>query len=193
MNIIADRSQEGGLSTVGYDDDGAYVPPGMEFPIIQNGVFMNYQSAIGQAQLIGQKASNGCAFADSWSAFPIQRMPNVSLQPGSHKKCSLHDLFADVRKQGIYVVGNGSWSIDQQRHDFQFGGQLFYEIKNGKLEPHAEGCRLPGAARWSFGIQWTVSVTKAPIFSVARQIAARVSMSKRPRFHMARFPHASGK
>ena len=66
----------------------------------------------------------------SWS-FPIQRMPNVSLAPNP-KKCSLDDLISDV-KRGIYIVGNGSWSIDQQRHNFQFGGQLFYEIKNGKL------------------------------------------------------------
>jgi len=130
MNVIADRSQEGGLSTVGYDDDGVR-SVGTEFPIIKDGIFVNYQTAIGQAQLIGQKRSNGCAFADNWSSFPIQRMPNVSLQPNP-KKCSLHDLFAGV-KQGIYIVGNGSWSIDQQRHNFQFGGQLFYEIKNGKL------------------------------------------------------------
>ncbi len=111
----------------------ASAPPVPNFPIIQNGLFVNYQSAIGQAQLIGQKRSNGCAFAESWSAFPIQRMPNVSLQPNP-KTCSLDDLFADV-KRGIYIVGNGSWSIDQQRHNFQFGGQLFYEIRNGKLGP----------------------------------------------------------
>jgi len=130
MHVVADRSQEGGLSTVGYDDDGVR-SAGAEFDIIKDGIFVNYQMAIGQAQLIGQPRSNGCAFADSWSSFPIQRMPNVSLQPNP-KKCSLQDLFANV-KRGIYIVGNGSWSIDQQRHNFQFGGQLFYEIKNGKL------------------------------------------------------------
>lgn len=130
MNIQADRSQEGGLSTVGYDDDGVR-SIGAEFPIIKDGMFVNYQMAIGQAQLIGEKTSNGCAFADSYTAFPIQRMPNVSLQPNP-KTCSLDDLFSGV-KRGIYIMGNGSWSIDQQRHNFQFGGQLFYEIKNGKL------------------------------------------------------------
>jgi len=130
MNIVADRSQEGGLSTVGYDDDGVR-SVGAEFPIIKDGVFVNYQMAIGQAQLIGRTMSNGCAFADSWSSFPIQRMPNVSLVPNPNK-CSLDDLISDV-KRGIYIMGNGSWSIDQQRHNFQFGGQLFYEIRNGKL------------------------------------------------------------
>lgn len=132
MNIVADRSQEGGLSTVGYDDDGVR-SVGAEFPIIKDGLFVNYQMAIGQAQLIGQKMSNGCAFADSWATFPIQRMPNVSLVPNPNT-CSLNDLISDV-KRGIYIMGNGSWSIDQQRHNFQFGGQLFYEIKNGKLGP----------------------------------------------------------
>jgi TldD protein len=141
MNIVADRSQEGGLSTVGYDDDGVR-SVGAEFPIIQDGIFVNYQMAIGQAQLIGQKTSNGCAFADSWSTFPIQRMPNVSLQPNP-KTCSLDDLIADV-KRGIYIVGNGSWSIDQQRHNFQFGGQLFYEIKKRQARPDAARRRLPG-------------------------------------------------
>ena len=132
MNIVADRFQEGGLSTIGYDDDGVQsVPEG--FHIIKDGLFVNYQMAIGQAQLIGQQQSNGCAFADSFTSFPIQRMPNVSLQPNP-KTCSLDDLFADV-KNGIYIKGTGSWSIDQQRHNFQFGGQLFYEIKDGKLGP----------------------------------------------------------
>ena len=129
MNVTADRSQEGGLATVGYDDDGVR-SVGAEFPIIENGVFRNYQMAIGQAALIGRERSNGCAYGDSPTSFPIQRMPNVSLQPNP-KPVSLDDLFVDV-EDGIYVVGNGSWSIDQQRYNFQFGGQLFYEIKHGK-------------------------------------------------------------
>jgi TldD protein len=128
MNVMADRTQEGGLATVAYDDDGVR---SVEFPIIKDGLFVNYQMAIGQAQLIGRQQSNGCAFAEDWGAFPIQRMPNVSLQPNP-QACKLDDLIADV-KQGLYIVGSGSWSIDQQRHNFQFGGQLFYEIRNGKL------------------------------------------------------------
>ncbi len=87
--------------------------------------------AIGQAHLIGEKASNGCAYADGPESFPLQRMPNISLQPNP-QPTSLNDLIGGV-DNGIYIVGNGSWSIDQQRRNFQFGGQLFYEIKNGKL------------------------------------------------------------
>ena len=129
VTIMADRSQHGGLATIGYDDDGVR-SIGAEFPIIRNGVFANYQMALGQAALIGRQQSNGCAFGESPTAFPIQRMPNISLQPNP-RPTSLDDLFADV-KDGLYVVGNGSWSIDQQRYNFQFTGQLFYEIKNGK-------------------------------------------------------------
>jgi TldD protein len=129
MNVTADRSQPGGLATTAFDDDGVRCA-GAEFPIIADGIFQNYQMAIGQAALIGRDRSNGCAYADSPTAFPMQRMPNVSLEPNP-QPTSLEDLFAGV-EDGIYVVGEGSWSIDQQRYNFQFGGQLFYEIKNGK-------------------------------------------------------------
>jgi TldD protein len=129
MTVMADRSQAGALSTVGYDDDGVR-SIGAEFPIIKDGVFENYQMAMGQAALIGRDRSNGCAYADNPASFPIQRMPNISLQPNP-KPTSLDDLIAGV-EDGIYVVGDGSFSIDQQRYNFQFSGQLFYEIKNGK-------------------------------------------------------------
>jgi TldD protein len=129
MNVTAERTQAGGLATVGYDDDGVRAD-GAGFPIVRDGVFENYQMAIGQAALIGRERSNGCAFGDSPIAFPMQRMPNISLVPNP-KPTSLDDLFAGV-DDGIYVVGSGSWSIDQQRYNFQFSGQLFYEIKNGK-------------------------------------------------------------
>jgi TldD protein len=130
VNIVGDRTQKGGLSTVAYDDDGVKTK-GAEFHIIRNGRFENYQMSVGLAQHIGRKRSNGCAFADSWDKFPIQRMPNISLQPGK-KRVSIDDLFADI-KDGIYIMGDSSFSIDQQRYNFQFTGQVFWEIKNGKL------------------------------------------------------------
>ncbi len=132
MTVIGDRSQQGGLATVRYDDDGIRTE-GAEFPIIENGVFRNYQMAMAQAQLIGRARSNGCAYAGAPTAFPIQRMPNISLQPGP-KETSLADLIAGVER-GILISGAGSWSIDQQRDNFQFGGQLFWEITDGKLGP----------------------------------------------------------
>lgn len=130
MTVVADRTQPGALATIGYDDDGAPAEAA-DFAIIENGVFRNYQMALGQAHLIGLSRSNGCAYADSPTAFPIQRMPNISLKPNP-AQCSLDDLVGGV-ENGVYVVGAGSWSIDQQRDNFQFGGQLFFEIKNGKL------------------------------------------------------------
>lgn len=130
ITIVGERTQPGGLATIGYDDDGVRTA-GAEFDIIRKGRFQNYQMAVGQAKQIGRKRSNGCSFADSWDKFPLQRMPNISLRPGP-KRVSVEELIADI-KDGIYIQGNGSWSIDQQRYNFQFGGQVFYEIKNGKV------------------------------------------------------------
>jgi len=132
LTVIGERSQDEGLATVAFDDDGVQTG-GREFPIIENGVFQNYQMAMGQAQLIGRDHSNGCAYCASGMDFPIQRMPNISLQPNP-EACSLDDLIGGVER-GVYINGAGSWSIDQQRDNFQFSGQLFYEIRNGKLGP----------------------------------------------------------
>jgi TldD protein len=132
MTVMADRSQAGGLATIGYDDDGVRTK-GAEFPIVEKGIFRNYQMALGQAQLIGRQRSNGCAYADAPTRFPIQRMPNISLQPGADDT-SLADLIAGVDR-GIFISGAGSWSIDQQRDNFQFGGQVFWEIRHGRLGP----------------------------------------------------------
>ncbi len=128
INIKGDRTQKDGLATRGFDDDGVMT---MEWDIIKNGKFVGYQTTREMAKFIGESASNGCAYADSWDHFPIQRMPNVSLQPGK-KKLSLNDLIADT-EDGIFIKGTGSWSIDMQRYNFQFTGQEFWEIKNGKI------------------------------------------------------------
>jgi TldD protein len=131
VTIRADRTADNGLSTVGYDDDGVKTA-GREFAIVDRGVFRNFQMALGQAALIGRESSNGCAYADSFDAFPLQRMPNISLQPGSDASVTVKDLISGV-EDGIYIEGNGSWSIDQQRYNFQFTGQVFHRIRNGKL------------------------------------------------------------
>jgi TldD protein len=55
-------------------------------------------------------------------------MPNVWLAPG---KATLDELIAGV-EDGVLIEGLGSWSIDQQRYNFQFGGNAFWEIKGGK-------------------------------------------------------------
>jgi len=128
VNIKGDRTQTDCLATRGYDDDGVKTT---EWDIIKNGRFVGYQTTREMAKFANEKASNGCAYADSWEHFPIQRMPNVSLQPGKNK-LSLQDLISGT-DDGIYIIGDGSWSIDMQRYNFQFGGQEFWEIKNGKI------------------------------------------------------------
>lgn len=128
VNIVADKTQVGSLGAVGYDDEGVKCG---KWDIIKDGILVNYQTIRDQAHILGLDASQGCCYADNWSSVQFQRMPNISLQPGTEKK-SVDDLIKGVEK-GIYIIGDGSFSIDQQRYNFQFGGQLFYEIKNGKI------------------------------------------------------------
>ncbi|MGH9369647.1 MAG: TldD/PmbA family protein [Thermoanaerobaculia bacterium] len=128
VNFVADRTQRNALATCGYDDDG--VPAG-EWDLVKEGVFVDYQTTREQAAWIGQDRSDGCAYADSWSSVPFQRMPNVSLRPGK-ENLTLEELIADTR-EGIFIEGNASYSIDQQRYNFQFSGELFWEIKDGRI------------------------------------------------------------
>ena len=128
VNIVADRTQPHFLNTVGYDDEGV---PGKEWELIKNGTLINYQATRDQVHMLGQKQSHGCCHADSWNSAQFQRMPNVSLRAGK-EKLNVHDMIKKV-ENGIYILGRGSYSIDQQRYNFQFGGQVFYEIKNGKI------------------------------------------------------------
>lgn len=128
VNIVADKTQVGSLGAVGYDDEGVQCG---KWDLIKDGILVNYQTIRDQAHILGLNASQGCCYADNWSSVQFQRMPNVSLQPGKEKR-SVDDLIKGVEK-GIYIIGDGSFSIDQQRYNFQFGGQLFYEIKNGKI------------------------------------------------------------
>jgi TldD protein len=128
VNIVADKTQVGSLGAVGYDDEGVKCG---QWDIIKDGILVNYQVIRDQAHILGLPASQGCCYADNWSSVQFQRMSNISLQPGKDRK-TVDDLIKGVEK-GIYIVGDGSFSIDQQRYNFQFGGQLFYEIKNGKI------------------------------------------------------------
>ena len=127
LTFYADKTTPGGLATCGYDDDG--VATG-RWNLVERGVFVGYQTTREQAGWIGEKASRGTCYADSYASFPFQRMPNVSLAPHAHER-SIDELIAGV-DDGLLIEGRGSWSIDQQRLNFQFGGQVFWEIKHGK-------------------------------------------------------------
>lgn len=128
VNFFADKTTPGSLGAVGYDDEGV---PSKRWDIIKDGVLVNYQATRDQVHLIDQNESHGCSYADSWSSVQFQRMPNVSLAAGK-APLTPDEMIKDVKK-GIYILGRGSYSIDQQRYNFQFGGQLFFEIKNGKI------------------------------------------------------------
>ncbi|MCE2995410.1 MAG: TldD/PmbA family protein [Cyclobacteriaceae bacterium] len=129
VNIVADKTQIGSLGNVGYDDEGVKCK---SWDLIKDGVLVNYQAIRDQVNIIDQKESHGCCYSQSWSDVQFQRMANVSLQPG--KQPLTPDQMVSGIEKGIYIVKDGSFSIDQQRYNFQFGGVLFFEIKNGKIE-----------------------------------------------------------
>jgi TldD protein len=131
MNVTGDRTQPNGLATIGYDDEGVQT---QSWDIVRDGVLVGYQLDRSMAHMhpeLNDGRSNGCAYADSPGHIPIQRMANVSLQPAADGP-STDELIGRVER-GIYVVGDKSWSIDMQRYNFQFTGQRFYRIEDGKL------------------------------------------------------------
>ncbi|MGB6512742.1 MAG: TldD/PmbA family protein [Mycobacterium sp.] len=129
MNVTADRTVEFGLASIGYDDEGVAA---QSWDLVRDGIFVGYQLDRVFAPRLGQTRSNGCSYADSPHHVPIQRMANVSLQP-SPEDLSTADLIARI-DDGIYIVGDRSWSIDMQRYNFQFTGQRFYRIRDGRLD-----------------------------------------------------------
>jgi TldD protein len=128
LQVTGDRTVEHGLATIGYDDEGTQT---QEWDLVRDGVLVGYQLDRRMAPVLGLDRSNGCAFADSPGHIPIQRMANVSIKPAADD-VSTDDLIGDVER-GIYVVGDKSWSIDMQRYNFQFTGQRFYRIENGRI------------------------------------------------------------
>ena len=136
MNVVGDREQHGSLGAIGWDDEG--VKP-TKFDIIKGGVFVDYQTTREQAPMLADYykrvgkpvKSYGCSYAQSWADVQFQRMPNVSIQPGKNDY-TWEDMISQMDK-GIAIIGDGSFSIDQQRYNGQFAGQVFYEVKGGKI------------------------------------------------------------
>ncbi len=125
VNITAESLRHLGLGTFGWDDEGI---PAQSTPIVKEGLFVGYLMSRETASLLG-KVSNGCMRASGWNRAPLIRMTNVSLEAGSW---DLDDMIADT-DQGIFMDTNRSWSIDDKRYNFQFGTEIGYEIKHGKL------------------------------------------------------------
>ncbi|WP_027501354.1 TldD/PmbA family protein [Rhodococcus sp. UNC363MFTsu5.1] len=130
MHVTADRTEDHGLASIGYDDDGV---GSQRWDLVRGGTLVGYQLDRVFAPRLGLERSNGCSYADSPHHVPIQRMANVSLQPDPEHDTSTEELISRV-EDGIYVVGDKSWSIDMQRYNFQFTGQRFFRIRNGVLD-----------------------------------------------------------
>nr|MDQ3068291.1 TldD/PmbA family protein [Acidobacteriota bacterium] len=128
FNVTADRNIPGGMGTVGYDDDGVKT---QEWPIVRDGILVGLQTNRETAHFIGEKESRGCTSANSWRDYPFLRMPNVHVDAGGPGSPKLAEMIADT-KDGVIIDGRGSYSIDQQRYNGQFGGNCFWEVKNGK-------------------------------------------------------------
>jgi TldD protein len=131
MNVVGNRTEAGGCATCGWDDEGV---PSQSWPIIDKGIFVNYQTTREMADWISGltrvRNSLGCSYGQDWASIPFPRMPNVSLMPNT-QNVTEDDVISATRR-GIYIEGDGSFSIDQQRYNFQFGGQIFWEIRDGK-------------------------------------------------------------
>jgi TldD protein len=129
MNVTADRTTPHGLSTIGYDDEGVQTG---SFDIVRGGILVGYQMDRQIAAEQGLGRSNGCAFGSSALQTPLQRMANISLAPAPSEGPGVDELISRVER-GIYVVGDGGWSIDMQRENFQFTGQRYFKIERGRL------------------------------------------------------------
>jgi TldD protein len=129
LNVTADRTIRGGMCTVGFDDDGVKTE---SWPLVREGILVGLQTNRETASSMGEKTSRACTFATSWRNFPFLRMPNVHLDAGPKGSPTLDEIIADT-KDGILIDGRGSYSIDQQRYNGQFGGNAFWEVKNGRV------------------------------------------------------------
>ncbi|QOJ14976.1 MAG: TldD/PmbA family protein [Planctomycetia bacterium] len=125
VTLIADNTEEGTLAATGFDDEGV---AGQQWPIVEEGRFVGFSTSREFAAAAGESRSRGSCRADSWSSIPIVRIPNIGLAPGNGR---LDDMIADIRR-GILIEGHGSFSIDQKRYNFQFGGDAFWLIEHGR-------------------------------------------------------------
>ena len=136
VNLTAEALRPTGLGTFGWDDEGV---PAASTPIVRGGLFVGYLMSRETAAKLGRE-SNGCMRASGWNRLPLVRMTNVSLEPGAW---TFDNLIADT-DDGIYMETNRSWSIDDKRYNFQFGAEIGYEIKNGRLGRLLKNCTYTG-------------------------------------------------
>ena len=126
VTIVADATAPGGMGTFGWDDEGVEA---QRVPLVEDGIFTGYLSSRETAPRIGRR-SGGAMRADGWNRIPLIRMTNINLLP--RDGMSLADIIADT-EDGLYLVSNRSWSIDDRRLNFQFATEVAREVKAGKL------------------------------------------------------------
>lgn len=137
VSITSDATVAGGLGTYGFDDEGVSA---QRVDLVRDGVLVGLQMSRETAARAGAKRSNGTMRAEGWENFPLIRMTNVNLLPG---RGSLDDLIADV-DDGIFMATNKSWSIDDKRKNFQFGCEIGWEIRKGRLTRMLKNPRYTG-------------------------------------------------
>ena len=125
VNLNANATLPAGLGSFGYDDEGV---PAQRTDLVKEGLFVGYLTSRETAAQLGWR-SNGTMRAESWNRIPLIRMTNINLDPGDW---SLEEMIADT-KDGIYAAVTKSWSIDDQRLNFQFATQIAWEVKDGSL------------------------------------------------------------
>jgi TldD protein len=125
MNITADATLPGALGSFGYDDEGT---PAGAVDIVKDGIWVGVLSGRDSAAMAGLPPG-GMVRADGYNRLPMVRMTNVGLKPGTG---SLDDIITDT-DDGVYMETNRSWSIDDKRLNFQFGCEIGWEVKKGKV------------------------------------------------------------
>ena len=184
MNITSDATIDGGLGTFGYDDEGVEA---QRIDLVKEGILVGFQSSRETAGTMGADRSNGTMRAEGWENFPLIRMTNINILPGAG---SLEDLIADV-DDGIFMATNKSWSIDDKRKNFQFGCEIAWEIKKGKLDQDAEGPPLHRDHSGVLGQSRRGRGPRGMARSGEHRTAARVSPARRCESVTARRPRAS--
>jgi TldD protein len=180
VTVLADKTEEGSLGAVGYDDEGV---PTKQWEIIKDGILVNYQKTRDQAHMMDQKESDGCSYADHWSSVQFQRMPNVSLQPG--KEPLTPEQMIKGRRAGHYIVGAGSFSIDQQRYNFHSAAALLRDQETAR----STGMLRDVAYQSNTQEFWNSCVAicdKSDYRSAARSSMAKGSPRRSAPFRMAR-------
>lgn len=138
MNVTSDATIDGGLGSFGYDDEGVEA---QRVDLIKDGILVGFQSSRETAATTGADRSNGTMRAEGWENFPLIRMTNINILPGEGG--TLEDLISEV-DEGIFMSTNKSWSIDDKRKNFQFGCEIAWEIKKGKLGKMLKDPRYTG-------------------------------------------------